>query len=289
MITSITVTYNPDVECLRRQLSSLEGQVDSSIIIDNGSINVEEIESLSCQFEAKFLKLEKNMGLAYAQNIGIESAIETGANYLLLLDQDSILGKEFIKNMLHVYQKNSIGILGPLFFDPVTNEPYPGTHYSGPFIKRQKVEEITDVTFVIASGSFFSADVFKKVGPMEEKLFVDYIDVEWSLRAKKLGLRVAMTNSASMAHTIGDSRFNLLGRKISIHTPLRRYYLVRNSFYMNRLPYIPIGYKIREIAFNFLRALLSLILSENKGKTLKMIFWGMRDGVRGKYGPYNHG
>lgn len=286
MISSVTVTFNPDILCLKKQFLSLQGQIDSAVIIDNGSRNYEEIKDLAEKFNFVMISLPENMGLSHAQNIGIENAISRGAEYLLLLDQDSVLGANFISAMNKMYTQNNVGILGPSFYDPHTNEFYWGTNYIGPFIKRTPIEEITDVTYVIASGSFFSSEVYEKVGKMEEALFVDYIDVEWALRAKKLGYRVAMTNQASMAHTIGDSRLNLLGRKISVHSPMRRYFLVRNSFFMIRKSYIPVGYKVREVFLNFARAAISLILNKEKKKTLMMIFYGISDGLSGRFGPF---
>ena len=210
MISSITVTFNPDILCLEKQFLSLNGQLKEIIVVDNGSENHSEIKELANKFNCSLISLPANMGLSHAQNIGIQQAISQGSDYLLLLDQDSVLGDNFITAMAEVYSQYNVGILGPTFFDPHTNEFYWGTNYIGPFIKRIPIQDITDVTYVIASGSFFSSEVYKKVGKMEEALFVDYIDVEWALRAKQLGFRVAMTNRASMAHTIGDSRLNLL-------------------------------------------------------------------------------
>lgn len=287
MISSVTVTFNPDILCLEKQFLSLQDQIDDAVIVDNGSQNFNNIKELANRFNFNLISLPVNMGLSHAQNIGIENAISRGAEYLLLLDQDSVLGSNFIRAMSKIYTQYSVGILGPSFYDPHTNEFYWGTNYIGPFIKRTPIQEITDVTYVIASGSFFSCEVYKNVGKMEEALFVDYIDVEWALRAKKVGYRVAMTNQASMAHTIGDSRLNLLGRKISVHSPMRRYFLVRNSFFMIRKPYIPVGYKIREVFLNFARAAISLILNKEKKKTLMMIFYGISDGISGRFGPFN--
>ncbi|EKI0254364.1 rhamnosyltransferase [Enterobacter asburiae] len=286
MISSVTVTFNPDILCLEKQFLSLQNQIDDAVIVDNGSQNYNDVKELANRYNFVLISLPVNMGLSHAQNIGIENAISRDANYLLLLDQDSVLGANFIIAMNRVYTQYNVGILGPSFYDPHTNEFYWGTNYIGPFIKRTPIQEITDVTYVIASGSFFSSEVYKKVGKMEEALFVDYIDVEWALRAKKVGYRVAMTNQASMAHTIGDSRLNLLGRKISIHSPMRRYFLVRNSFFMIRKSYIPVGYKIREVFLNFARAVISLILNKEKKKTLMMIFYGISDGVSGRFGPF---
>ncbi|MFQ2553070.1 glycosyltransferase family 2 protein [Aeromonas caviae] len=285
-ISSVTVTYNPEVDLLVEQLNSLKDQVDFIIVVDNGSINVSDIESIIKNYRAVLVKINENKGLSYAQNVGIARAIDDGSQYLLLLDQDSILQQNFVKNICDIYIESGVGILGPVFYDPNNLELYKGTNYIGPFIRTTKIGRTTDVTYVIASGSFFSTDVFKKVGPMNEELFVDYIDVDWSLRAKMLGYRVAMTNVAKMSHTIGDARIKLFGRTISVHSPLRRYFLVRNSFFMIRQPYIPLGYKIRESIFNFIRVFISLYTSKEKKITLSMSFQGIKDGVRGNYGPY---
>ena len=91
-----------------------------------------------------------------------------------------------------------------------------------------------------------------------------------------------------MAHTVGESRVSILGRTISIHSPLRRYYLIRNSFFMLRQSFIPLGYKFREVCFNFLRFLIGLILSKERKKFIYYAFWGVSDGIAGIFGPCKH-
>tara|TARA_R110002050_G_scaffold257840_1_gene396950 strand:+ start:1337 stop:2206 length:870 start_codon:yes stop_codon:yes gene_type:complete len=284
-ICSVTVTFNPDTPTLIKQLISLNKQVGNIIVVDNGSTNLSQIKEIITKYDVEFIALHENKGLSYAQNVGVAKARALSAQYVLLLDQDSVLNNGFVSSIFKVYTDSGVGILGPTFFDPATNNIYKGTNYFGPFIKTKPITSLTDVTYVIASGSFFSIEVFDKVGPMNEDLFVDYIDVDWSLRAKKLGYRVAMTNITSMSHTIGDSRINFLGRTISVHSPTRRYFLVRNSFYMLRQSYIPIGYKVRELSLNLVRALISLYISKNKKETFFMIRKGMKDGLMGVYGP----
>lgn len=285
-ISSVTITYNPEIDLLVEQLNSLKDQVDLLIIVDNGSKNSSHIDSIVKNYQAIFIKLDINKGLSYAQNIGISRAIDDGSQYVLLLDQDSVLQNNFVKNMFDVYVDSGVGILGPVFYDPDNMEIYKGTNYIGPFISSTQIERITDVTYVIASGSFFSIDVFNKVGRMNEDLFVDYIDVDWSLRAKSIGLRVAMTNLSRMSHTIGDSRINFLGRTISVHSPMRRYYLIRNSFFMLRMPYVPFGYKLRELSLNVVRAAIAIFVSKDRVGAFKMITKGFKDGVNGTFGPY---
>ncbi|WP_221886865.1 hypothetical protein, partial [Vibrio cholerae] len=82
------------------------------------------------------------------------------------------------------------------------------------------------------------------------------------------------------------SRMNFLGRKISIHSPIRRYFLVRNSFFMIRCSYVPFGYKIREIFLNLIRTLISIFVSKEKLLTTSVALKGVKDGIIGRFGPY---
>ena len=119
---------------------------------------------------------------------------------------------------------------------------------------------------------------------MNEELFVDYIDIEWSYRARSKGYKLFAVPVAVMNHTIGDNRYNFLGRMISIHSPLRRYYLSRNSVFMLRCSYISFGYKLRELVLNFVRVFVYAMISKNKLKYFRYSFVGLLDGIRGKFG-----
>lgn len=283
-IAVVTVTYNPCLIKLEEQIRSIT-DMKELIIVDNGSSNIVGIEALQSRFGFKLLALGANYGIAKAQNVGLSHAISLGAEHALLLDQDSVLEKDFLLNMYNVYKEFDCDILGPVFFDSVTKAEYKGSKYIGPFIKREPVGSIEDVTFINASGSFFSLDIFSVVGPMEESLFIDYVDVDWSLRAKEKGYKVQMTNRAKMSHDIGDSRTKIFGREISIHSPIRRYYLIRNSFFMIKKNYVPFGYKVREIIFNALRFCVSLTFAKDKSSVLTYSFRGVKDGLNGKFGP----
>ena len=65
MISSITVTYNPDIECLRQQLLSVRKQVELCVIVDNGSNNIIEIKNLNHEFDFHLIQFNENYGLAY--------------------------------------------------------------------------------------------------------------------------------------------------------------------------------------------------------------------------------
>ncbi|MGV4117474.1 rhamnosyltransferase [Citrobacter freundii] len=295
-IAAVLVTFNPDLNIFQKAIDTISSQINHLIVVDNFSQNRHDIINfLSDKKEVVLLPQDSNIGLAAAQNIGIQyiknNIIVT---HVILFDQDSIIEPFFMKNLiseeLELNKKGiKVGAIGPSFYDPENNQVYPATVYVGPFIKQVRLgEKPVEATFLIASGCLINIDVLNHIGGMLEDLFIDYIDVEWSMRARKFGYKLFITSKASMAHSIGDKRISLFGRTISCHSSFRRYFLVRNSFKMLRLSYIPFGYKTREIIFNFLRVLIGLATSSDKKKFIKYTVFAIKDGISGKFGPCKH-
>lgn len=297
-IVGVLVTYNPEYIFFQLQVRALNEKLDHLFIIDNASLSQHALQNfLMIDFSSiTFIPLHQNIGLASAQNIGIEKSFDLSATHVIFFDQDSLIEPGFISGLINaeavlIKAGEKVGAVGPQFFDSCTKVIYPATVYAGPFLKRVFLDKSSNeikATFVIASGCLIRTEVLNEIGLMNDRLFIDYIDVEWSLRAKRSGFNVYITSRAKMAHTIGDSRMNIFGRTVSIHSPLRRYYLIRNSFHMLRLPYIPAGYKLREICFNLLRFLTGFIFTNERKKYSYYAFWGFKDGLLGVLGPCRH-
>lgn len=292
-IAGIIVTYNPDIEVLISALQASSHQLGLIYLVDNYSSNIEVIQNILNDFKnIEIIKLDSNVGLAAAQNIALEKAlINSYIEHVILFDQDSTIEEGFIDALLTdenilINKGIKVGAIGPSFYDSTNNQLYPATVYRGPFIERQEIgSEPVEATYIIASGCLIKLETLKAVGLMMDELFIDYIDVEWSLRAKKFGYKIFISPNARMAHTIGDERRTILGRTVSVHSPLRRYYLVRNSFFMLRKSYIPMGYKCRELAFNLLRVMIAIWFSKDKSAIFKSFYYGCYDGIKGRFGP----
>ena len=301
-IAAVIVTYNPDIEVLQRQLAVLIRQVQLVVYIDNGSLNSADIMECvsdidrSSETQVVLIENKENKGLGFAQNRGIEAALAAGATQILLLDDDSEIEDDFVNNLLVAKDELlkrglRVGAIGPTYYNRKTGEQYPITKYIGPFIDRRLPKnESVEATFLIASGCLIDSEVINEVGLMNEDFFIDYIDVEWSFRAISKGYKLYATPRASMNHIIGEDRVGVLGRKISLHSPLRKYYLFRNSVFMIRCPYIALGYKVREVIFYGLRLVVFLILSDEKMKYFRYSVMGYWDGLRNKRGrcTYNY-
>lgn len=76
-VIAIIVSFNPDINVLATNVESLKKQVDKVIVVDNFSINNEELVAQLSR-EVEILSLDKNYGLAKAQNDGIREAKKWG-------------------------------------------------------------------------------------------------------------------------------------------------------------------------------------------------------------------
>lgn len=295
-LIAVVVLYNPDIELISRQFDSFSGQVSSIVYIDNCSHNIDEVEVFFKKIcngnNISIIYNSENKGLGFAQNQGIKLAQEKNASHVLILDHDSVLMPDFVSNLLSVetkllHQNIKVAALGPIYINVKTNEIYPITKYYGPFIKRIIPDKDTvEASFLISSGCLIRMHAINIIGLMNEDLFVDYIDVEWSYRARNKGFKLFAVPSSKMSHTVGDRRMSILGRTISVHSPIRRYFLTRNSIHMLRMPYVSLGYKLREIVLNILRIIVFTIVSSERLKFLRYSLKGLYDGLRGVKGGY---
>jgi rhamnosyltransferase len=105
-ITAIIVTYIPDTQVIVDTIESIYAQVGNLLIIDNtpgGSDIFRDGKLLSGKNNIELITINKNVGIAQAQNIGIQRALEGGAEFVLLSDQDTHYPNDYIANMLRKY------------------------------------------------------------------------------------------------------------------------------------------------------------------------------------------
>lgn len=221
------VSYNPNIQTLCQSLETILSQCDVKIVIvDNGSANIQEIES-HCNNMCKIIRNSTNFGIAYALNkIGIEA--NRGAyKYFLTLDQDSIIGNLFfstIKELIEssVFDNEDIGIICPFI------------ERNGDFIKSDKMYFTQSA---ITSGSLVVTECWKRIGGFWNFLFIDEVDHEFCYRMRQNGYKILKSDSYCIHHVIGEpdnNRKKVLGHEFNPtnHSPFRRYYMTRNSIIM---------------------------------------------------------
>lgn len=285
MIFAVIVTFNPQISNVVELVRNLKLSNVTPLIVDNGSDL-----SFSPMCETIFLK--ENLGIATAQNEGLKSALSLGAKYVVFFDQDStITNCSFIYKLLEPLVKEEAYITAPIFVDKDRGFTYPivDIRPSGRRVKYYPSSSDPNfkVSNVISSGTMVNATLFNEVGQMTDQLFIDYVDTEWCLRCASLGYYVTVVPSAIMYHSIGDSSFSLLGFNVPKHSPIRRYFRVRNSFFLLRKSYIPKLMSVREVLFSVVHQIILILASKGERRDyIKSLFKGCWDGLRGKFGAY---
>lgn len=292
-VYAVVVSYNPDLPVLKRLVLSVEGQVECILLVDNGSRNVTAVAALEKEVaNLRLISLGENLGVAKAHNVGIVESRKAGATHVLIFDHDSKAPIDLVKTLLKAEMAlmrsgARVAAVGPAFHDPRTGRQYPFARINGFSLQSlypESESEPVEVSILISSGSLINLQALDVVGGMREDFFIDYVDIEWCLRAGSLGYKLYGVPSVSMEHAIGDSRLKVLGREISIHSPLRRYYLARNSVLLLKLPYVPWKYKVREVFYSVSRVMAFLVFVSNRTGYLRYILKGWQDGLRGRGG-----
>ena len=259
-VVATVVLFNPNLALLKRLYKSLYNQVDSIVFSDNSedrSIkkDVKNWINQLISSDIIYLDLHKNHGIAYAQNRGIEVAKASGAKFVLLLDQDSALPINMVSDLMTIYTRlledsHKVATVGPSFLDEKTNELAKiirhgklRVHKSIP--NQSNRFEVAD--YVISSGSLIPLEVLDEVGGMDEQLFIDWVDIEWGMRAEQYGYASYVAPRIIMRHSIGDEYVNFGHKNINLHTDFRHYFIVRNSIYLSLYSKLPLNFKIIQL------------------------------------------
>lgn len=293
-IWAVVVTYNPSPTELCALLTALVAQVEHVILVDNASVSdVHGLVSSIRSDKIEVIALAENFGLSAAQNIGLRLAQSGNVDFTILFDQDSIPESRLIEILWESMRKlqmdgKRVAAVGPDF---LAKGNYPFRRFQGVAIKRCPCvsgNEIVSVDFLIASGCLISMRALSEIGSMNEALFIEYIDVDWGLRAKLAGFELFGVCSAKMKHSIGDNSMLTFGRTAPIHSPLRHYYLFRNAVWLCRQPNIPMRWRTA-IALNAgIKFAFFMLRVPPRFQRLKMIVLGIRHGISGRLGGLNN-
>ncbi len=298
-ISAIIVTFYPD-DRLFKMLESIDEQVDSIWIVDNGSTGLsrDKLENLvnDTRTSFNFISNDENLGLATAQNQGIKEAINLGSTWILLLDQDSIPAKDMIAKMVSAAEgyenKENLGMITPRHEDDDGTPSVPSYSAKNGFRLHRYFMKLNDVddklAFGMASGSLIPSKVLQKVGLMKDDFWIDYIDYDFSFRLRKLGYKIIGVGAASLKHRLGESFNKHIGNMTftyHAHPAFRRYTIYRNRMRVIRehglkfpnflvFEVLSIGKDIMKLVF----------IEDNKKRKFNAILAGVIDGIVGRGG-----
>jgi len=299
LLACIVVTYHPDLQVLARQLAALPNEA-AVMIVDNASgkhicDRLRELIS-TCQ-RGKVLCNPCNLGLAIAINQGVQDThrIWPEVRFAILLDQDSEPRPGSVERLLQGFTSLEnlhypVACVGPALLDTATHS-YHGFHQHDRW-RWKRISPIQKSTAPVpcaslnGSGTLVSIQRFLELGGLEEGLFIDHVDTEWSFRVRAAGYALYGIPNAVFEHRMGNDsrRIWLFGwRTWPMRSPQRHYYLFRNAIILMRRSYVPIVWKIWAVFKLLLAAGIHGLTDPQRGRQLGCMFRGVRDGMATKH------
>jgi GT2 family glycosyltransferase len=222
-----------DTLSLLRNLSEIEYPNYRVILIENGSDDnsAERLKAVESRYpDWKFIYNEKNLGFSGGCNQGIRIAMAEGAEFVLLLNNDTEVMRDFLTPLVELSKKHDAITGGLIYYHPegieriwsfggkLTFGAVPG--HLGLLNKQLKseelpVEKITD--WVPGCCMLIPAKVIVAVGLFDEDYFAYVEDVDFCFRAKKEGYRAYVTSKSGIYHKVGQSTgggYSVGGRKL---------------------------------------------------------------------------
>lgn len=223
------LTFN-DNESTQNCLASIEKLTVrnfklSVVVVDNASEEKFVTENKYNNFELIILRNEENLGFSGGQNTGIEFSIRNGADFVLILNNDTILDKDLVEELLKPFSDSNIGITVPKIYFAKGHEYHKDRYsekelgkviwYAGGFMdwanvigKHIGVDEVDNGQFSkqaeieIPTGCcmLLSREVLEKSNFFDERFFLYYEDADLGMRIKQLGYKITLNPGAILWH-----------------------------------------------------------------------------------------
>lgn len=282
-------------ECIY-SLLNIEYDNFEILIVDNNSTE-EDINKLKILLDnnkkVKAIFNKQNHGFAGGNNIGIDYSLNNGAEYIMILNNDTVVEKNFMKPLIEVFNNHkNVGIVAPQinYFDHPDIiwsaggyiSKIRGSGFALSNINEKKVKYLEkEVAFVSGCCMLIKKEVFEAIGNLDVQYFMYLEDVDFCLRASKAGFRIFVSHGSKIYHKVGKSTDNNL-------KPLPLYYVTRN-----RLLFLRKNYKDFFI-IGFLYVLITMVLKSfiwfisGKKENLKPIIFAFRDFFKSRFGSINY-
>jgi rhamnosyltransferase len=231
-VIAVVPTFRPGVDLVDR-LRLIAAQVHSVIVFDDGSgdgsaVVLRSIESAGFELH----RGAKNEGIAAALNAATRIALERGADFVLTVDQDTVVPADYVSACLSAFAASGINPrVGVVCADRINDAPSIPESYteSGLGIVREALQ----------SGFLISRLCLETCGLFDQQLFIDDVDTEFCLRIELFGFVTVVGPGTSIGHSLGEQAlFKPFGRQAfrdgapatyQYHPPFRRYFIARNN------------------------------------------------------------
>ena len=212
-IPGAVVTYFPDT-ALADRLRAIVREVAPLLVADNTTNPAARraVEAATKAAGASYLGLPLNNGVAGGLNAAFARLRAAGHKWAIAFDQDSMPEPGFAAALCRHATTSGCRIVGADWYDQV-NPSRHSRHLQPmlwlPFLYRRRAvppSGLDSVTFAITSGTLFNLDLWQQLGGFDPLFPLDYTDIDFCLRARRIGARVGIGAGARLAHNRGAKR-----------------------------------------------------------------------------------
>lgn len=291
----ILVNYNGDnynipcIESVRANEGSFETKI---VVVDNASLDISMRrleERYAGMQDVELVYLDDNYGFSRANNVGIERAKKWGADYVLLLNNDTEIAADMISHMLACAKRHPESMVAPkIYYSDDRERIWSAGGSVSPVVKKVRhiglnerdegrYDREAKIGFATGCCLLIPVPVLERAGGLDERFFLYYEDTEYCFRLHRLGIRIYYCPRAVMYHKVGAS-------SKGAGSPLCAYYIARNWLLCNRL-HMGRRYPVFVMYYALNRTVCCLLwLLRGKGALVRATLRGIADYRKGRFG-----
>ncbi|HLF25339.1 MAG TPA: glycosyltransferase family 2 protein [Anaerolineae bacterium] len=263
-VALIILNYNrrDDTLACLRSLQALSYPNARWLLVDNGSTD-DSVERVRREFRnVDILETGDNLGFAAGNNVGLRAALDAGADYLLLLNNDTEVAPDLLDVLIETCEAEPrIGVVGPKIY----YHDRPDTLWSAgglidwrrgtsamrglDEVDRGQFDASTDVDFVTGCALLVRRAAVEQAGLIDERFGMYFEETEWCVRIARGGWRIVYAPNGRLWHKIRPAQQDT--------SPRITYYMTRNRLLFLRLTNAPLRAWLHAILIQDLRTWLS--------------------------------
>jgi GT2 family glycosyltransferase len=254
------------------------------LVIDNGSGDHSSVYlQANLPPDVALCLLPENRGFAAGSNEGLRQAVEREYDLALLINNDAFAAPDMLQRMLAEFAPD-VGLLSPkIYYDGDRERLWFGDGRMHPLTLDLRQtgrdqpdgpawEESRNTDYLLGACLLVNLQAMAQVGLLDERFFMYFEDLDWSLRFRQAGYRLRLAADAHLYHQVAVSSGGL-------ETPFRRYHLARSGVIFWRR-HAHVGNATVIFLFRLgsgLKMVARLLLKREKN-SLRAYLRGLRDG-----------
>lgn len=274
-VTVIILNWNgldDTIECLE-SLKNITYPKYDVIVADNGSIgdDVKVLEEKYNSF-ARIIANGRNLGFAAGNNVGMREALRLGTDYVLVLNNDTVVDPQFLSELVAVAEKESrIGAVGPKLYNyDNTDMPQLRRLYGKIGNAPEDMETLSGTAFLV------KRNALEQVGLLDEVFYPAYgEDRDFFERLKEHSYRIVCVPTSKVYHKMSATT--------NRYPYLQSYLIIKHSFLLLRRHRIHQSYvdsaRLHFLTTSFqLAVLVRAALRTRSVRPVLMFMRGLKDG-----------